>query len=66
MSQIEFHISTPFVGAEETEIVDCPDGWDDMTEAEQTAWADDELQVRVDNFLESGWNLLDDEEAGRG
>jgi hypothetical protein len=37
-----------------------PDDWDTMTEEEQTAWADEVLDVHVSNNVNAWWNVEDE------
>ncbi|MGR7002791.1 DUF7167 family protein [Yinghuangia aomiensis] len=60
MPRIELHVETNFTGIHDTDVIDCPDDWADMTEAERTEWADEALAEHVANFASSGWRLLDD------
>lgn len=50
-------------GEKEESDVPLPDYWWQMTKAERVEWADEALQVHVQNTVESWWEVVDD--AGR-
>ena len=39
------------------DTIPLPDGWDEMTEEEQSAWADEVLDVHVSNNVNAWWNV---------
>jgi hypothetical protein len=47
-------------GLSDEDTQELPDDWDEMTEEEQNAWADEVLDVHVSNSVNAWWNVEDE------
>lgn len=47
-------------GLSDEDTQELPDDWDEMTEEEQAAWADEVLDVHVSNNVNAWWNVEDE------
>lgn len=62
-TRIVLHVAMSSVaGSDNDDVVDAPDGWDRMTEAQQQEWAQGYLQGHIDNAIEASWWVADEGE----
>ncbi|MFD5910188.1 hypothetical protein ACFWHL_15875 [Streptomyces massasporeus] len=47
-------------GLSDEDTQQLPDNWDEMSEEEQNAWADEVLDVHVSNNVNAWWNVEDE------
>jgi len=62
--RIKLWISTGFAGAKHVSYENLPDDWDDMTEKEQQEYLDEESIAYMQNCIEFGAYVVDDETEG--
>ena len=43
----------------QTDRVELPDDWDQMSESEQAAWADASYEVFLQNKISGGWGVVE-------
>jgi hypothetical protein len=60
--KIKLYINTGFANCKHTEIIDCPEEWEKMSQQEKEEWLDDEALDFLNNHIDYGAIIIEGEE----